>query len=364
MATFAVTVLSIRGIEPIKGADFIELAVVGDYRSIVKKGDFSPGDLVAYIPEASLVPDALLESMGLTGKLSGSKKNRVKAVKLRGCLSQGLCLAARPGWVVDQDVTEELGITKYVPPIPTSMAGQVYTRHGWTLKYDIENFKRHPDVLEKGEQVSFTEKLHGTWTCIGVVPQADADPEYGDVIITSKGLSARGLVFKPDVDQNQHNLYVRVAKSKGIIDTLRTSGLELFDGEPIYVLGETFGAGVQDLGYGAATSQDATLGFRAFDIYVGKPGQGRYLNWGEFYFSCGAFGLEPVPLLYQGPFSREVMLEHTDGRETVSGKAMHIREGIVIKPMKERRDNEIGRVLLKSVSAKYLTRKGEVTEYE
>ncbi|TFG98651.1 RNA ligase (ATP), partial [Candidatus Thorarchaeota archaeon] len=89
MSTFAVKVARIRAIEPIENADVIELAVIGDYRSVVRKGDFRAGDLAVYVPEASLVPEWLLEKMGLTGKLTGKLKNRVKAMKLRGCLSQG-----------------------------------------------------------------------------------------------------------------------------------------------------------------------------------------------------------------------------------------------------------------------------------
>jgi hypothetical protein len=56
------------------------------------------------------------------------------------------------------------------------------------------------------------------------------------------------------------------------------------------------------------------------------------------------------------------MYEHTDGR-TVVGSGAHLREGVVIVPLAERRDDQIGRVILKSVSGDYLTRKGEATEF-
>lgn len=67
-----------------------------------------------------------------------------------------------------------------------------------------------------------------------------------------------------------------------------------------------------------------------------------------------------MPVLYRGPFTREVMAEYTDGLEAVSGNGMHIREGIVMKPVVERRDDlsGLGRVMLKSVSDKYTLRKG------
>ena len=89
MATFEAKVYRLE-IEEHPNADAIELAKVGDYRSIVRKGDFKTGDLGVYIPEAAIVPDWLISELGLEGKLAGKDKNRVKAIKLRGILSQGL----------------------------------------------------------------------------------------------------------------------------------------------------------------------------------------------------------------------------------------------------------------------------------
>ena len=90
MAYFEVNVVKIDQIEDHPNADALELAVIGGYRAIVKLGDFKAGDLVVYIPEQSIVPQWLLERMGLEGRLAGKDKNRVKAIKLRGVLSQGL----------------------------------------------------------------------------------------------------------------------------------------------------------------------------------------------------------------------------------------------------------------------------------
>ena len=89
MATFAATVERLT-IEPHHNADALELAVVGNYRAIVRKGQFQTGDLGVYIPEQSLVPDWLIKKLGLEGRLAGKQQNRVKAIKLRGVLSQGL----------------------------------------------------------------------------------------------------------------------------------------------------------------------------------------------------------------------------------------------------------------------------------
>ena len=71
-------------------ADALEIAQIEDYMSLVQKGVYHTGDLVVYLPEASVVPQDVIEELGLEGRLAGKTKNRVKAIKLRGVLSQGL----------------------------------------------------------------------------------------------------------------------------------------------------------------------------------------------------------------------------------------------------------------------------------
>ena len=56
MSTFTVPVVRISAIEPIVDADAIELAVIGDYRSVIRKGQYQRDDLVAYIPEQAILP--------------------------------------------------------------------------------------------------------------------------------------------------------------------------------------------------------------------------------------------------------------------------------------------------------------------
>lgn len=374
MADFKATVERLV-IEEHPNADALELAVIGGYRSIVRKDTFQTGDLAVYIPEQAVLPEWLISNLGLEGRLSGKAQNRVKAIKLRGVLSQGLVLGlggdqevmfpvdsgsgstvsiyiqneiSQMGVGLGDDVTEFLGITKYEPKIPTSMSGEVFNAFGCTLKYDIENIKRYPDVFGEDEIVIITEKLHGTWACFGYHPEVDHP------IVSSKGLSDRGLAFKFVEENFEKNLYVRTFKK--FEDALQLAK-NFFKGEPVYILGEIFGT--QDLRYGVSEPT-----FRVFDIYVGEPGQGGFMNaYVIKYWVPDILKIETVPYLYQGPFDKDTIEELTDGNEMVSGTEANIREGIVIKPMIERRDNEIGRVVLKSVSEKYLLRKGNATEY-
>lgn len=373
MSNFAVPIKRVRAIEAHPNADAIEFAVVDGYRSIVKKGAFRAGDLVAYIPEASLLPEWLLKRLDLwdadksRGKLHGKDGNRVTAIRLRGELSQGICYAVAPDGrigVADEafltvcegdNAADLLGILKYEPPIPTSLSGEVFNAGTeLTLDFDVENWKSYPDVLQPGEEVVFTEKIHGTCTAVAILPYRDAHPEaFGErrnILIFSKGLGAKGLVFKNN-ERNRGNLYVRATQNLvARIDEMQRAD-DKGRAEPCFILGETFGPGVQDLTYGK------DIAFRVFAAARGYRGEQRYHDWSFVESELKAeFGFGTVPVLYRGPFSEAVMHEHTRGKTTLD--ASHIREGIVMAPTRERLHGAIGRVCLKSVSADYLTRRG------
>ncbi len=337
MSTFAVLVRRLE-LFPHANADRLELAKVDDYYCVVKKGQFKTGDLVAYIPEASLLPAALVEEMGLAGRLAGPEKNRVKAVKLRGALSQGLVLPARPKWKEGDDVTAELGIVKWIPPIPVHMTGELAPApQGWHGYTDIENIKRYPTILQPGEEVVATEKVHGTCTLLGWLG--------GVCAMSSKGYGGGGTVIKED----EKNLYWRMARKYQLFEKIAGLG-------NVMLFGETFGAGVQDLGYG---TQKGEPNFFVFDISI----DGHYLDYDDFARICSTRDIPMAQVLYRGPFGPDC-LAHTSGAETISGKAVHMREGIVIRPIKERYVPDLGRVILKSVNEAYLLRGGEATEFE
>lgn len=365
MSTFTVQVLELT-ILPHENADALELAKIGDYLSVVRKGQFKTGDLGVYIPEQSIVPADILASMNLTGKLAGSTHDRVKAARLRGILSQGLVYPVVDNTVtrgdnsisvkIGDDVADFLGITKYEPPIPTCLAGEVFNASGHTLKFDIENYKRFPNVIQDGEEVVFTEKIHGTFCIMGHSPSLNhPDTLNGSVVVSSKGMSAQGLALKFN-EANKNNTYIKafhgvVSKTASFYNNV----MECTNG-PIFFLGEVFGKGIQDLGYGTNTPE-----FRLFDIYIGRPNQGRYLDFDEKVAFANTFGITMVPVIYRGPFSKEIMIEHTSGN-TMVGDVKQIREGLVVTPIKERSDMALGRVILKSVSDDYLLRKN-ATEF-
>jgi len=365
MSEFEVKVYKIA-IEPHpdQEAHSIELARVGDFLSVVRKGMYQDGQLAAYIPEAALCPQAILETLNLVGGLAGPGQNRVKAIRLRKVLSQGLIYPPKPEWIEGQDVTEELGITKWEPKIPESMSG-ILAGSGTVLKFDIENIKK--DRLYKdGDQVVFTEKTHGTCMIVGYhredQPENTETPYYdGHFQIGTKNSTRDGFFFTP-CEKNDSNVYVRAFRgTPGIAEALEF--LDAFGkvkdpaGKP-FLLGEAYGKGVQDLGYGVPTGEVRFGLFAA--VWVGADGTNHWMKWNELKQVSEKCNLGLLPALYEGPFSQEVLAQYTSGKESLSGKSTHMREGVVVQYAAAQEDTH--HHFRKSISPEYLLRKGDTTE--
>ncbi|MFE3874455.1 RNA ligase (ATP) [Kitasatospora sp. NPDC059146] len=337
-------------------ADALELAQVGLYRAVVAKGSYRTGDHAVYIPEQAVLPEELVEELGLTGKLAGGAANRVRAVRLRGELSQGI--VCRPGALAGtdlagaaergEDFAELLGIVKWQPPVPTSMSGDVLSAPDLLPWVDIENLKRHPDVFEPGEPVVLTEKLHGS-CCLVTYTAAT-----GEVHVSSKGIGAQGLALVED----ERNLYWRAVHAYDI-PAVAARLAERLGAERIGIFGEVFGEGVQDLSYGVSARTERP-GYAAFDVSAVVDGRLAWLSAAELLDG----ELPLVTELWRGPFDTATVLAHAQGKEAHSGRELHLREGVVVRPAVERWSPVLGgRAIAKVVSDAYLTRKGG-TEYE
>lgn len=371
MSTFKVTMEPIR-VHPHGNADLLELAQVGLYRAVIPKGVYTDRQYALYIPEQAIIPDDLIEELGLTGKLAGKAKNRVKAVRLRGELSQGIvCMPkAMEGkkWREGEDFAEFLGITKYAPEIPTHLAGVAVSGVDLLPWADIENLQRYPDLFEAGEPIVATEKIHGTcliatmirgrqnWFDRAVSWFGKQRRTKDELLVSSKGLAANRTALAADYK----NLYWRAvlqhevrAKMARILDDHREI-------TRVGVFGEVFGAGVQDLHYGMNTRQNDKIGFRVFNIALEIGGQVEHVSAHKLPWFCMNYGLEPVPVLYSGPFDVDVLREKSRGISTLVS-ADHIREGLVVRPIMEFPDEP--KRIAKLISPEYLLRNNG-TEYE
>lgn len=376
-------------IKPHLNADALEIGNIGSkdgWQVVVKKGLYKTGDHVAYIGENAVVPEEVLKKYGFwneeksKGLLAGSKGDKVKAVRLRNEFSLGICI---PVHEICQDVIDEetnmyflilegkyvevgenvanlLGVIKYEAPIPIALAGEVYNA-GTSIgvNYDIEDMKNFLEVFEEGEEVQVTAKLHGSLCQLVYINKSevqDQDTEHlliddiGYLAISSKGLGGKGLFLKHN-EKNINNAYIRATK-KYWSDLIRFS--KICGGNTVTIVGEVFGDGIQDFNYGLKNQID----FRVFDVYIGNRGIGRYLDDKELDEFCLGAKLQRVPIVYRGPYSMDLMMKFANEPETGLPGVTHIREGVVFKPIIERRDPVLGRIVLKTRSEAYMTRKG------
>jgi len=89
------SVRRITDIQPIEGADAIEVAVVDGWKVVIKKDEFKIGSLAVYLEIDSWVPHELAPflSKGQEPRVYNDVKGeRLRTVKLRGTTSQGLLL--------------------------------------------------------------------------------------------------------------------------------------------------------------------------------------------------------------------------------------------------------------------------------
>ena len=379
MSNFECKVIQIMDIQEHPNADKLEIIKILDgYQVVSQKGIHLRGDVVVYIPEAAILPVPIQEELGLVGLLSGPNKDRLKAIKLRGELSQGMLLKVSAlDFNVDlgDDVAEQLGIVKYVPRVPANFSGKWVScpTEFEPTKYDLENIKKVGGFFGDGEEVAITEKLHGTF-CQVILLRDQEDYEgflnLGDgyqVGVTSKGVGAQGFLMDPYDADAEKNIYIKAMKKYFDLPTVN----EIFDSvddmrptfgsgniDCIQVMGEIYGMGIQDLSYGTTEPN-----FRYFDVRVQNIHGRHYLSHGALkHFSES---LEMVPIVYEGPYHRSLLVQHSHGQSVLNDG--QIREGAVVRPIVERQSHRQGRVIAKSVSEQYLLRKGskgaKPTEY-
>ncbi len=204
----------------------------------------------------------------------------------------------------------------------------------------MENLRNFPELLQTGEEVVATEKLHGTNQRTG--------------LIEGQWMAGSRTLRRQETATPASNLYwypSTLPPVRALLEHFAALGHQ-----HVVLFGEVFGSKVQNLSYGKT---NGNLGFAVFDLYV----DGKYLDFAEFHAICTAKGVPMVPIIFRGPFDIEAIKAASTGPTTV-GDQDHIREGVVVKPIVERTDPKIGRVILKYLNDDYLLKKeaGRVTD--
>lgn len=321
-------------LEPHPNADSLSLVRVYDgYVVCVRTQDWIGVDRGAYIPPDNVVPD--------TPEFSFLDKRRIKAKKFRGIMSQGLLVPAPIGSNIGDDVTEILGVKRYIPEADreTNIPSEAETSPPFPgVKYDVESWFKYKRLLPLGTEVVVTEKIHGT--------NARYTFQQDRMWVASRSFYRK---------YDEKNIYWSVLKENPWIETFCRNN------PGVILYGEIYGW-VQDLKYGAAPGEKW---FRAFDVLgtdgrfwdfnvvmdnlrmaLSEPIDGKHYLEGAYVY---------VPILYRGVLEENTIEDLMNGKTTIPNTT-HVREGVVVKPINEMWDDRHGRIILKAVSPEYLSR--------
>jgi RNA ligase (TIGR02306 family) len=337
------SIRKISDIQPIEGADLIELAIVDGWKVVVgKEVGHKIGDFVIYCEVDSFLP--IREEFEFLRKSSYRKMIDqegflLKTIKLRGCVSQGLIIPLsilegdgedeKLGYlqtpdgpiyqlgpydgalVIEEgaDVTNILGIVKWDPPMPACLSGIAKGNFpSWGRKTDQERAQNLVLEIERevsnGSEFEITIKLDGTSMSVG---------KRGDDVV----VCSRNLIL--DMGQDGNTL-VDIAKSSGILDRIGEFG-------DIMISGELCGPGIQ--GNREKLKDHKFFVFDIFDVRSGK-----YMGFKKRMEIVKSLGLDHVPILHELVKLNDIGLNSLDDMLAYSnGKSLNspIREGLVFK---------------------------------
>lgn len=379
------TIRKISAIDPIPDADAIEVATVDGWKIVVKKGEYQVDDLVVYVEIDSFIPTELAPFLS-KGKepreYNGVKGERLRTVKLRGQISQGLILplfgyqtvnvaertvenhpgliekfatyenvANRPypvwieniteeefyimpdgrcdSFIYEIDLSERLGIQKYEAPIPACLAGTVRGNFpSFIPKTDQERIQNLSKKFELFKQYiwEITEKLDGS-SCTFYFNNGDF------------GVCSRNL----DLKEDYNNTFWKMAAKYDVETNMEKYGKNLA------IQGEIIGEGIQGNPYKIQGQR-----FFVFDIY--DIDNGVYYQALERKLICGLMELEHVPTIIPGyklpeEFSVDNVLQMAEDKSKLNEKTE--REGIVFKCI------ENPDLSFKAISNRFLLKSGD-----
>jgi RNA ligase (TIGR02306 family) len=307
----------IDNIKPIEGADLIELVSVGGWNVVVAKDvGHKVGDWVVYCEIDSFLP--IREEFEFLRKSSYKKMGnqegfRLKTIKLRGVLSQGLILSFHilpfgDTFHQGQDVSDILGIVKYEPPVPAELAGKVKGLFpSFIPKTDEERCQNLTSEyqqwkIQSNHKFYVTEKLDGSSATFYI--------KNGEFGVCSRNL---------ELLETEGNTFWKVARQLELEQKMASLGRN------ISFQGELIGEGIQGNPYGI--KGQTVLFFNIFDI-----NQYSRVDMKEFVSIMERLDLSYVPFLEMNfllPNTIEEMLEYAEDKSVLNLKTE--REGVVVR---------------------------------
>ncbi len=316
------SVRQIDAIHPIEGAESIECVKVDGWHVVVQKGDFTVNTLATYIEIDSWVPHTVapfLSKDKTPSVYNGIPGVRLKTMKIRGQLSQGLLLHADPSWVLGQDVTDLLGIIKWEPYIPPEMAGLMKGDFPSfipkTVQSRIQNITQNELEQFLTLKWEVTEKLDGSSMTVYI----NSDNELS--------VCSRNVELK----FSEKNMFWKATLNQKLEAVLRDT---CYGPMSIALQGEMIGEGIQKNPYKLSHKQTFPHKFYIFDIYDIK--KGKYYTSSQRHAFIEKYKLLHVPILEKevclgtNDISqlKEITLKHAEGHSKLCAIE---REGLVYK---------------------------------
>lgn len=309
-----VSIQTIDAIEPIAGADNIMQARVMGWTVVVKKGEFAVGDPCVFFEIDSVLPDGPAWSEFLR-----PRGFRVRTLKLRGVLSQGLAL---PVSIVDGeapsrevDLRDRLGVGKFEAALPDAreIAGPFPARVPRTDEIRLQSALGVLDEI-RGQDFYVSTKCDGTSATFV------RDSEAGFIAASRNWALARG-----------GNHVWRLAERYQLEDRLPVD---------VAIQGEVCGPGVQNNRLGLADIE--LFVFNVYDLRAGA-----FLELDAFRAFCADRGLRTVPIERVVRGDDAARFDHSlagwleAARGTYAGTGQR-KEGIVVRPLAEQPSATLG----------------------
>lgn len=346
---------------PIENADAIELAIVDGWQVVVKRGEFQVGDSCCFFEIDSFLPanDSRFEFLLKTGvKVApdGKERIRLKTIKLRKQLSQGLALpwSEFPEFhgrndLDSIDMAELIDVIKYERPEPkTANARGNFPEYIPKTDEDrIQNVYKRLIHSDRDTKFIPTLKLDGSsctvafigehyshyWKESDVIEVESGNEKIGEIVVCSRNLQ---LKYDPE------NHFHKAAERSGILKFAELLGLQ---GYNLAVQGEVMGPGVQG-------NKENFANYEMFVFNIYDIDNKRYLSPKDVVNMCKNANVPYAPVLdlpvYPLRLELNELLELSDG-PSINAK---LREGIVWK-------SEDGQTSFKAISNKWLLKTGD-----
>ena len=342
------SIQSVISVEPIEGADKIELAHVLGWQCVVNKNQMRPGDKVVYFEIDSFLPvnekfEFLRASSYRKTDLMG-EGFRLRTMKFRGQVSQGLLLPITafpeiaPDIEIGTDVSELLGVKKWEIEEAASSGGTIIGSLPMDVpKTDETRVQADPELIGEfaGLEYYISTKIDGSSHSVSV----DADGFH---------VTGHNYEYKNDGASGFYELVKRDGIEEKVTDYAKRNGLQLFT-----IQGEFCAPGIQKNRLKLARPE-----WYVFTIRI----NGKRVGLRKMQDICSELGLNMVPIeevdtdLPSKYPTVDALLARADGEYPNGGR----KEGIVIRPTEPVFSKRIsGALSMKVVSNKYLLKNEE-----